>query len=139
MNNSDYGPLPFTVDLTKATLNNNNFRTALWTGEHLQLTLMTVPVDESIGLEVHHDVDQFLFIMDGSATAQMGDREDNLVLQYPVFLGHAVFVPAGVWHNLTNTGNRPLKLFTIYAPPEHAHGTVHRTKAIAEAEEHHRH
>ena len=133
---TDYGPKPFVVDINKATLNNNTFRTALWTGKYLQLTVMSIPVGESIGLEAHHDHDQFLRIEDGHGLVQMGDSKDNLYLRQPVYDDSAVFVPAGTWHNITNTGNKPLKLYSIYAPPEHPWGTVHQTKAIAEAEEH---
>ncbi|MCL2564303.1 MAG: cupin domain-containing protein [Defluviitaleaceae bacterium] len=136
MYKSDYGPHAFTVDIIKATLNNNNFRTALWTGQHLQLTLMTIPTNEDIGLEVHPHVDQFLFAAEGQGIVQMGEHKENLATQCPIFCNYAILVPAGTWHNIVNTGNRPLKLFSLYAPPNHAHGTIHRTKAIAELEEH---
>jgi len=133
----DFGPNPFVVDISKATLHNDTFRTALWTGEHLQLTLMSIPVGEDIGLEVHPSVDQFLRIEEGHGLVQMGASRDNLTFQQPAFDDFAVFVPAGTWHNLTNTGNKPLKLYSIYAPPNHPRGTVHQTKAIAEASERH--
>ena len=132
---TDYGPTPFAVDIKKSTLNNNTFRTALWTGNHLQLTLMEIPVGEDIGLEVHPDDDQFLRIESGHGVLQMGDRKDHLYMQQPVFDDYAIFVPAGTWHNVTNTGNEPLKLYSIYAPPHHPRGTVHQTKAIAESME----
>jgi len=134
---TDFGPNPLVVDIAKATLNNNTFRTALWTGSHLQLTLMSIPVGESIGLEMHPNVDQFLRIEDGQGLVQMGDSKDYLYLSQPVYDDFAVFVPAGKWHNMTNTGNKPLKLYSIYAPPNHPRGTIHQTKAIAEAEENH--
>jgi mannose-6-phosphate isomerase-like protein (cupin superfamily) len=133
---SDYGPNPFVVDIQKATMHNNTFRTALWTGDHLQLTVMSIPVGENIGLEVHPDDDQFLHISDGQGLVQMGNSIDQLYFRQPVFDDFAVFIPAGTWHNVTNTGNKPLKLYSIYAPPDHPWGTVHQTKAIAEAAEH---
>jgi len=133
---TDYGPRAITADIVKAALNNNNFRTAFWTGEHLQLTLMTIRAGEDVGLEVHPHVDQILFVADGFGIALMGKCPNSLV-QHPLFCEHAFFVPAGTYHNLVNTGNRPLKLISIYSPPNHAHGTIHRTKAIADAEEHH--
>ena len=136
MYKTDYGPEAFTADIIKAVLNNNNFRTALWTGRYLQLTLMNIPARENIGLEVHPDTDQFLFIAEGCAAVQMGEQKENLTKQEPVFCDNAIFIPAGIWHNIINTGNRPLKLFSIYAPPKHAPGTVHRSKEIAEAKEH---
>ena len=133
---SDHGPNPLVVDIRKSTLNNNAFRTALWTGTHLQLTLMNIPVGEDIGLEVHPHVDQFLRIEDGQGLVQMGNSKDNLYISQPAFDDSAILIPAGTWHNLTNTGDRPLKLYSIYAPPNHPWGTVHQTKAIAEAAEH---
>jgi len=132
---TDFGPNPFVVDINQATLNNDMFRTALWTGNHLQLTLMSIPVGEDIGLETHPNVDQFLRIEEGQGIVQMGDRSDNLYFNQPVFDNFAILVPAGTWHNLTNTGNVPLKIYTIYAPPNHPWGTVQQTKAIAEAGE----
>ena len=133
---TDYGPNPFVIDISKATLHNNMYRTALWTGAHLQLTLMSIPAGGDIGLEVHPNVDQFLRIEDGQGLVQMGDRQDHLYFRQPAFGDYAIFVPAGTWHNLTNTGKKPLKLYSLYAPPNHPWGTVHQTKAIAEAAEH---
>ena len=132
---TDFGPNPFVVDINKATLHNNTFRTALWTGNHLQLTLMSIPVGEDIGLEMHPNVDQFLRIEEGQGLVQMGDSRDRLYIRQPAFEDFAIFIPAGTWHNLTNTGNMPIKLYTIYAPPNHPWGTIHQTKAIAEASE----
>ena len=132
---TDFGPDPFVVDIRKATLHNNTFRTALWTGVHLQLTVMSIPVGEDIGLEAHPDHDQLLRIEEGQGLVQMGDSKTYLHIRQPVFDGCAIFVPAGKWHNITNTGNTPLKLNSVYAPPDHPWGTVHQTKAIAEAAE----
>lgn len=132
----DFGPKPFVVDIKKATQHNNTFRTVLWTGEHLQLTLMSIPVGEDIGLEIHPKVDQFLRIEEGCGMVLMGDNKDRLYFRQLAYDDDAVFVPAGTWHNIINTGNIPLKLYSIYAPPNHPHGAVHQTKAIAEAEEH---
>lgn len=129
---SDYGSEPFVTNMEKATRQNTNYRTALWTGQHLQLTLMSIPVGGEIGLEVHPDTDQFLRIERGNAVAMMGPAEDRLNYQRPVSDGYSVFVPAGTWHNVVNTGNCPLKMYTLYAPPHHPHGTVQATKAIAD-------
>lgn len=133
---TDFGPNPFVTDIARATLDNKNFRTALWTGEYLQLTLMSIPVGESIGLEMHPDVDQFLRLEQGQGLVQMGDKQDNLYYRQLVFDDFAIFIPAGYWHNLTNIGDVPIKLYSIYAPPNHPWGTVHQTKADAEAAEH---
>ena len=131
----DYGPNPFVININEATKQNNTYRTALWTGNHLQMTLMSLNPGEDIGLEVHPDVDQFLRIEQGQGITQMGDTKDNLTFQRNVYNDSAIFVPAGTWHNLTNTSNIPLKLYTIYAPPNHPFGTVHSTKADAVAAE----
>ena len=132
---TDHGPNPFVVDIRKATLNNDTFRTALWTGNHLQLTLMSIAVGEDIGLEMHPNVDQFLRVEDGQGLVRMGASKDHLNLNQPVFDDFAIFIPAGTWHNVINTANRPLKLYSIYAPPNHPWGTIHQTKAIAQAAE----
>ena len=128
---NDYGRTPFVVDINKATKQNNTFRTAIWTGNNLQVTLMSINVGEDIGLEVHPTVDQFLRIEEGQGIVRMGDTKDNLSFEKRVYDDYAIMVPAGKWHNLINTGNTPLKLYTIYAPPEHPFGTVHKTKADA--------
>jgi mannose-6-phosphate isomerase-like protein (cupin superfamily) len=133
----DYGPHPFAIDIEKATKQNNNFRLALWTGNHLQLTLMSINVGDDIGLEMHPDVDQFIRIEEGQGLVKMGDKKENLDFQACVEDDFIFIVPAGKWHNLINTGNRAIKLYSIYAPPEHPHGTVHKTKK--DAEEHHEH
>lgn len=132
---TDYGPHPFVVNIQKATLENNNFRTALWTGDHLQVTLMSIPVGGEIGLENHPNTDQFLRIEQGQGIVMMGNRRDNLQYQQRVMDNYAIMIPAGTWHNLRNTGRVPLKLYSIYAPPHHPFGTVHKTKQ--DAEKHH--
>ena len=134
----DYGPNPFAININEATKQNNTYRTALWTGEHLQVTLMSIDVGDDIGLEVHPDIDQFLRIEDGQGLVQMGKSKNNLTFRQNVFDDSAIMVPAGTWHNVTNTGNTPLKLYSIYTPPNHPFGTVHVTKADAIAQEDHR-
>ncbi len=131
----DYGPEPYVVDIDEITEQNNHFRLILWTGEHLQATLMSIGVGEDIGLERHEDTDQFLRIEQGQGIVRMGDRPDNLDFQAYVYDDYAIFIPSGKWHNLINTGNKPIKLYSIYAPPHPPHGTVHRTKG--DAQEHH--
>lgn len=130
----DHGPNPYVVNIEELTLQNENFRTAAWTGANLQMTLMTIQPGEDIGLEVHEDHDQFLRIEQGTARVEMGPTETELQT-WDAEDDFAIFVPAGVWHNLTNTGTDTLKLYSIYSPPEHAHGTIHETKAIADAAE----
>ena len=130
----DFGPEPFVTNIETATRGNTNFRTALWTGEHLQLTLMCIPCGGDIGLEIHGDTDQFLRIENGKGMAVMGKDKDFLDYQFSVADGFAVVIPAGTWHNIINTGPCPLKLYSIYAPPKHPHGTVHKTKEQAQRE-----
>ena len=89
-----------------------------------------------IGLELHPDIDQFLRIEQGEGRVLMGDAEDKLDFVQEVKADYSVFVPAGKWHNLVNTGNEPIKLYSIYAPVEHPHGTVHKTQAKAMEAEH---
>lgn len=132
---TDQGKQPFVINIEEAAERNRTFRTAIWTGTHLQVTLMSIGIGEDIGLEVHPDVDQFLRIEEGHGFVQIGDTKTNLNFEKRVSENSAIMVPAGKWHNLTNTGNKPLKLYTIYAPPEHPFGTVHQTKADAMAAE----
>jgi mannose-6-phosphate isomerase-like protein (cupin superfamily) len=128
----DYGPNPFAVNIEEAAKQNNNFRIALWTGKHLQLTLMSINVGEDIGLEIHPDLDQFIRIEEGQGLVKMGDKKDSLDFQANVRDDFVFMIPAGKWHNLINTGYKPLKLYSIYAPPQHTFGTVHKTKKEAE-------
>lgn len=118
------------LDLKEQTNANNNFRKVLATNQHSQLVTMCLQPGEDIGLEVH-DLDQFLYVVDGTGEAVVGSDSDT------VQAGSAVIVPAGAEHNVTNTGQSELKLFTVYSPAEHADGTVHPTKADAEAAENH--
>jgi mannose-6-phosphate isomerase-like protein (cupin superfamily) len=134
---TDEGPDPFVIDIEAATEANQNYRTALWTGAHLQLTVMSIPVGGDIGLEVHPDRDQFLRVEDGKGLVQMGPAENDLPFEREVEDDWVILVPAGTWHNVTNTGREPLKVYALYGPPEHAHGTKHATKAEADAAEHH--
>lgn len=131
----DYGPEPFVIDIEEASKQNKTFRTALWTGEKLQVTLMSIEVGDDIGLEVHETGDQFIRIEEGQGLVIMGDSQDKLDFQKRIFDDSAIMIPAGKWHNIINTGNHPLKLYAIYAPPEHPRDTVHETKADAEASE----
>lgn len=133
----DYGPEPFVFNIEEATLQNDAFRTALWTGEHLQLTLMSLKPGEDIGIESHPNLDQFIRIEQGQGLVMMGDREDHLHWRQRVSGDDAIIIPAGTWHNLINTGCAPLKLYSLYAPPQHPFGTVHETRE--DAEENHRH
>lgn len=124
---SDRGKQPVVEDIEGMTLANENFRTTIWTGSKLQVTVMTIQPGDDIGLEIHHGIDQFLRIEQGNGVCKMGPSEDNLNFEAPVKADDAIFVPADTWHNVENTGTEPLKLYTIYAGPDHVAGTVHKT------------
>lgn len=127
----DFGGDPFVVDIEKATLDNKNFRTTVWTGKKLQLTYMAIPKGGDIGLEVHPKNDQFLRVEQGKGKVQMGPKEGDLSFEEEVADDYAILVPAGTWHNVTNIGDEPLKLYALYGPPDHEPGTVHKTQKEA--------
>jgi mannose-6-phosphate isomerase-like protein (cupin superfamily) len=106
-----------------------DFRRVLWTGEHTQLVIMTIPPGGEIGTETHEDTDQILTFVSGTGEATVGGQKKQVVS------GDLVVVPAGKKHNFVNTGANPLILYTVYGPPEHADGAVHRTKEEADAME----
>jgi mannose-6-phosphate isomerase-like protein (cupin superfamily) len=126
----------YVVDIERKTMENENYRQVLFTGPHVQLVVMTLGPGEEIGMERHTDGDQFLRVESGQGEAILnGERS-------PLHDGSAVVVPAGVEHNFVNTSRTdPLRLYTLYAPPEHPDGTVNRTKAEAQEYErlHHGH
>ncbi len=133
----DYGGKPLVINIDRATKSNPNYRAALWTGEYLQVTLMSIPVGGDIGLEIHEDTDQFLRVEAGCATVKMGKNQRCMEEYRRVDGDYAIMIPAGTWHNVINSGNVPLKIYSIYAPPHHPFGTVQRTKQDAEREEQH--
>ena len=132
----DYGCEPMIFNIDHATNMNENFRTALWTGRNMQLTLMSIPVCGDIGVEMHSDVDQFIRIESGMAKVYMGNCLGGLREMACVDGNYAIIIPAGTWHNIVNVGKCPLKLYSLYAPPNHPYGTVHQTKKDAEHEGH---
>jgi mannose-6-phosphate isomerase-like protein (cupin superfamily) len=127
--------LGWSADIEQATIGNTTFRTVLFTGAHTQLTVMHLEVGEEIGVEAHPHLDQFIRVEQGSASVTMGRAEDRVDETHDLADDWAVIIPAGVWHNVINTGDGPLKLYSLYSPPEHPDGTVHATKADADAAE----
>jgi mannose-6-phosphate isomerase-like protein (cupin superfamily) len=119
------------IDIEALTRANQDFRREVATAEHSQVVLMTIPPAEDIGEEVHEGIDQLLVFVEGEAEAIVGGESSA------VGAGRTVLVPGGTRHNFRNTGDSALRLWTVYAPPEHPPGTVHRTKAEAEAAEDH--
>src|SRR5512144_2962970 len=121
----------FVDDIEEMTEENSNFRRVVYTGKHLQLVLMSIEPGEDIGEEVHPDRDQFFRVEEGKGEAWIDGHKTAIKSDF------AIVVPAGARHNIKNTGDEPLKLYTLYGPPEHADGTVHVTKADAMASQEH--
>lgn len=121
----------FVANIEELTVENADFRRVLYTGKYLQLVLMTLQPGDEIGAEVHEDRDQFFRIESGSGEVLIDGKRN------PVKDDDAIIVPAGARHNVVNTGDQPLMLYTLYGPPEHRDGVVHRTKAEADAQEEH--
>ena len=115
-------------NIEEATNSNGDFRRVLYTGKNLQLVLMTLQPGDEIGEEVHEDRDQFFRVEDGRGTVYIDGTPNQVEDDF------AVIVPAGARHNVVNTGDEPLKLYTLYGPPEHRDGVVHRNKAQADAD-----
>lgn len=126
----------FVGNIEKLTLKNDYFREVLFTGKNAQLVVMCLQPDEEIGNEVHESVDQFFRIEQGEAKFVFGGKEEHIVHE-----SDAVIVPAGTWHNVINTSRKQQeKLYTVYSPPNHPDGTIHKNKAEAEEaekQEHH--
>lgn len=121
----------FIDDIEQLTEANTDFRRVLYTGKQMQLVLMALKPGEEIGEEVHEDRDQFFRVEQGEGEVRIDSK------QTPIRADMAIIVPAGARHNVINTGKEPLKVYTLYAPPEHKHGTIHHSKADAEAAEEH--
>ena len=126
-------------NIEEASKGNSYFRQVLFTAQNLQLVVMSLEPGEEIGLEMHDHLEQFIRIESGRATVTLGPSEDEIAEAHDIEADFAVVIPGGTWHNVINRGESQLKLYTIYAPPQHPEGTVHRTKAdatAAEAEHH---
>lgn len=127
----DIGPQPQSFDIERASKDNTNYRSVAWSGRYLQVTLMSIPVGSDIGLEAHPQTDQFIRLDAGQGRVQMGAAKDKLTFEEDVSDGWCVLVPAGTWHNITNTGQIPMQVYTIYAPAHHKPDKVQGTAAIA--------
>lgn len=131
----DIGPRPNAFNIEDSARLNDAYRAVAWTGRYLQVTLMTIPVGESIGLESHPATDQFLRLESGRGRVVMGPAKDRLDFEQDVTDGWSVQVPAGTWHDVLNVGDEPLRLYTVYAPSHHARGAVHKTSTDAARDE----
>ena len=110
---------PTVLDLDQVVEQHEDYRTIVWTGEHLQMTSMVIERANSIGLEVHPDTDQMLLVQQGKGMAFLSKSKRGKPKQVPIQAGQAVMVPAGVWHNILNTGRSKLRIVSLYAPPHH--------------------
>ncbi|SKC22070.1 cupin domain-containing protein [Alkalitalea saponilacus] len=136
----DLGGQPWAFDIEAATLVNDSYRSANWTGKYMQLVFMSLKPGEVIDLEIHEDHDQFIRIEQGEAVVWMGKSENDLTYRQEVEDDWAIMIPAGYWHKVENTGDVDLKLYTLYGPPEHPMGTSNKTYEEAiEAHGHHHH
>lgn len=133
---SDKGGEISLFDIEKYTKKNENFRTTVWTGNNIQMTLMSIPVGGDIGKEIHTNIEQFIRVESGKGMVYIGDTEDEYNFQQEIKDDEAVFIPVGKWHNIKNIGDKPLKLYSIYGPVEHARGTVHVTMEEGHAHDH---
>jgi mannose-6-phosphate isomerase-like protein (cupin superfamily) len=123
----DYGNNPAVLSVDLVTKNNDFFRRTVWTGKYSQMTIMSINTNDDIGLEVHEDHDQLLVIVQGQARVEMGTTRESLD-EWMANIGDAIFVPAGTWHNIINSGDNALKLYSVYSPAEHQPGTVNKLK-----------
>lgn len=121
--------MTFAIDIIEATQSNTWFRNVIATGPNAQVVVMSIPPGGEIGAETHAHLDQVLVFVEGRGTASINGEES------PAGAGDLVLVPAGALHNIVNAGQTDLRLYTVYAPPQHAPGTIHRTKADADADE----
>ena len=130
----DLGNMPAVINIHKEVCRNNNFRKAIWTDEHLQVTVMCIPAGGEVGLEIHDNIDQFFRIEYGIASVYMGKTKHEVKFYGTANPDYAVIVPAGTWHNILNEQDVPLKVYSIYAPPRHPIGTIHKTKLESDLE-----
>ena len=133
--NKDLGAKPSLINIDQEALSNNNFRTAIWTGEHLQVTVMSIPIGGEIGLELHDDLDQFIKLESGCANVYMGNTKENVKFMGKINSNYAIIIPAGTWHNIINACSCPLKAYSVYAPKKHPFGTIHETKLDSDLSE----
>jgi len=135
MDITDPGPRPNVFDIEAATVENDAYRRVAWTGRYLQVTLMSIPVGQSTGLEAHPETDQFLRLESGKGRCVMGPSRDTLDFEQDVEDDWSIQVPAGTWHDVINTGDVPLRLYAVYAPVHHAQRVVQATAEDAERDE----
>ena len=127
----DIGPQPQSFDLEAATRENKRYRAVVWSGRYLQMTLMSIAPGRDIGLEMHPETDQFLRLDAGVGRVEMGTSKEKLTFEQEVSDGWCALIPAGTWHNITNTGAERMQVYAIYAPAHHKPAKIHETAADA--------
>lgn len=132
----DMGKKPWVLNIEEATVDNEHYRLANWTGENIQLVLMSLKPGEEIEKEMHEGHDQFIRVEQGNARIRMGKKEDALDFDETVSHDWAMLIPAKYWHHIENTGDKDLKIYTIYGPAEHDKGTLHKTYKEAKSQHH---
>lgn len=125
---NEHGGEVYYLNVEKSAYKNRNFRESIWTGRYLQMTLMSISCGQDIGVELHKDTDQYIRVEHGYALVLTGCDAKNLENKHKLVAGDAVFIPAGVWHNIVNIGRCDLKLSSVYAPPHHPKCTVQENK-----------
>lgn len=133
--NDDLGNIPTLINIHNETCRNNYFRKAIWTGDYLQVTVMSIPAGGEIGLEIHDNLDQFIRVEYGVGSVYMGKTKQDMKFIGNANEDYAILIPAGTWHNIINNQKCPLKVYSIYAPPQHPIGTIHKTKFDADLAE----
>ena len=129
------GAKPCLINIRGEVLRNQNYRKVIWTGEYLQVTVMSIPVGGEIGLEMHNDLEQLIKVESGFANVYMGDTMKKVKFVGKINADCAMVIPAGAWHNVVNACSCPLKVYSVYAPPKHSSCTVHKTKLDSDLEE----
>lgn len=127
----DHGPGTSVINIDWEAEQNNNYRSALWTGENMQVMLMCMEVGHKCDLEIHH-TDHFVRIEEGQGVVETGTDRNNLSSRIRVSAGYAIMIPAGIWHTFSNIGDTKLRLYIIYGPPQFPHGTIMETSEIRE-------
>ena len=127
----DRGNAPYVFDASKIVKENNNYRTAIWTGKHMQLTVMSIPVGADTGVEIHDGFEQMIIPVSGNGEIRMGRDAGMMETRGDLFHSTVAIIPSSSYHIIKNTGSEPLKLISVYAPPAHRFGTVHKVNPEA--------
>jgi mannose-6-phosphate isomerase-like protein (cupin superfamily) len=133
---TDHGNKPYVFNACELARQNRNYRTTIWTGVHMQLTLMCIPAGTDTGIEMHNNFDQLIRIESGMGKIEMGGSRSELSQKADLNACTTVIIPKGTYHRIISTGNQPLRLLSVYAPPAHKYGTVDRTKDDESKKEH---